>query len=350
MTDIIKYLEVRRSGIINTTKFLKSMKYMIGTSFQYTQHSIRNLYGIEDATILHNRLLIMDCLGDIYAYDMSPQAECMLDDVLTPITSWTNDRTVKKHTLSNNCVQWGKCGLFFTVTGKSNTLITVDGTEFYELDRIHIPDAVFTTMHEPSPERDHHIAVASSLKSIAIIDLKTGNVALNGFKGHTTSVTALSWSQTDSDLIMTANTSEVLLWDLRSHKTPLHLGINMSPIVVPEIRFLDRTSVVVLCGLNRLVVWDILNCKSIREITGFNLKKSRKRCKYFIEMESKPVLLYLPSQHHVNVINLETGEFIKQLGPHVDIVNIAISNDRTKELMTFAKHEGFIWKPSGYMS
>lgn len=194
--------------------------------------------------------------------------------------------------------------------------------------------------------------VASNLKHIPIIDVRSGNVSYT-VKKHSSKVKSVAWSPVADFILASTSTDELYLWDTRMTKTPKTIVMDKLPpnflslkkpeLIVPELQFIPGTNK--LIGLTadcKLHVLDV-DTTDLQFYGAYSNAFPNTRYKFSLVGNCDPSLLFLPAGTSIKMIELNSMQVIDELSGHFFTPKVTVFNPLKNELYSAAKDECVIW-------
>ncbi|KAK6621675.1 hypothetical protein RUM44_001482 [Polyplax serrata] len=279
--------------------------------------------------------------GSIYIHDINnltgrPQftAKCIYKVVKN------SDYT---HRYSVECVSWyGDDSALFVTSGTDKQLKIWDANSMKSIEHFHSKGRIFHHDCSNSPTSNPIIAVASSLNFVELIDLRTGS-STHELRGHKSSILTCNWSPTEEYLLATGGIDKcIFLWDIRSSNSCLKIldkhnkndnkGTSHSGYV-NGLKFTSDGLFLVSIGTdNKMRLWETLhgcykkqNCIQIKNEVKRNIQ-------FAVTNNSKPSLVYIPSEGNIFVVEMLSGALINILNGHFHLVNCCYYRHMYQEL------------------
>jgi DNA excision repair protein ERCC-8 len=172
------------------------------------------------------------------------------------------------------------------------------------------------------------VAVASTDKNVALVDIRTG-AATHRLEGHSTGVTTVAWSP-DSEWLLASGGKDgcVLFWDIRSASALLtsldHLslggcvgGVTAHTAAVRGLSFTrDGAGLVTLGHDRRIRLWDVHAGGQLLPVTFPRIHlDTDTRVHLGLTPTGRP-LMYLPARRDIHLFDLGSGRLLRTLHGH----------------------------------
>lgn len=199
------------------------------------------------------------------------------------------------------------------------------------------------------------------MNQVELIDLRTGG-ATQELRGHTNSVLTCCWSPVEEFLLATGGAdNKIFFWDIRSGNSCLkrldqynantdagtaHSGF------VNGLQFTNDGLLLVSLGTdNRLRLWETLNGHNQMINYGKVKNDAKKNIQFSISNNSKPPLIYVPSDSNIHILELFSGDRIGMLFGHFNSINCCLYRDVYQELYSGGNDRNILtWTADNFQS
>lgn len=171
-----------------------------------------------------------------------------------------------------------------------------------------------------------------------LIDLRTGGKT-HELRGHKSSVLTCCWSPTQEYLLSTGGLDKAIyLWDVRSSNSCLKAFQDDSKETahsgyVNGLKFTSDGLFLVSMGTDsKIKLWNTLSGRKIKIDYGEIKNDVKKHIQFAISNNSKPCLLYIPSEGNIFVIEIASGKLVNILNGHFHSINCCFYRETYQEL------------------
>ncbi|KAK2179272.1 hypothetical protein NP493_500g00000 [Ridgeia piscesae] len=267
-----------------------------------------------------------------------------------------------RHKFSVETVKWYPLdtGMFIS-SGTDKHLKVWDTNSLTTADEYEFSGVVYS--HDVSSIATKHclIAVGYLGNSVRLLDLRCGS-SIHTLKGHRSSVLSVQWSTRNEYLLATGSQdSKAMLWDIRRANSSLmmldqHNGdASANPNSVNtahdgHVNGLcftpDGLHLVTFGTDERLRLWCTATGRNMFVNYGRINNKCRKSITLAMSHDSKPEIVYVPSDNNIGVYGLFSGTKLGTLRGHFSQVNCCVRDANTQHLYSAGNDRNILlWLP-----
>lgn len=365
---MLSFVSKVQNGLVNPINLIKAESTKQAYTLELSKHcdveAIHNS-GVNSIDIegIDSRYMISGgANGSIYIHDIEnhngkPSYTCKAIAKIKRRSSYAHQYSVER-------VQWYPLDTgLFTSSGMDCRLKLWDSNVLRPVETIQLQGGIYCHHLSPIGQRHSLIAVALAHPHVSLVDMRTGSKShqLHGHKGKVLSVT---WSPCAEHLLASGGSdNKIHLWDVRSAKGFLccldrHNGATDAKMnkqsattahggAVSSLEFSKDGLHLVSFGTDeRVRLWDIASHSNTLVNYGKVENGSSKGLQMTICSNANPPLIVVPSEGHILVFDMFTGEKVDTLLGHFNTVNCIQFRPFYQELYSGGNDRNIlIWLP-----